>query len=524
MANSVNYTFSAKDTKRPNLTVSAKPSKMESNITIVTIGGIEKNDIEKVVNNLKKPDGNPKDSLTRVEAKGSILIMKVKNDMMEVFLKNRLKNIMGELERNNYAADCIDTLLDKTDFALNKPDDEAINKLRAEGEDAVADLWTDYLNKINDPIEMKVLNLYSQIYGDSKYGHLLSLRNVLMIRAMAKKYGTNPTFVLGSSVWNKFGRGIKRDAKMYPLFRLRTNKGDATKEDKREAMDKCGFPAMSYEELGATIQHMVDIDAENAAYVRTHNENLYNWYVGYDISDTYLFDPKVPDPLYSKPGITSNIEYKLNQLASEIELGKNDVENELGSGFKDTMEKNTKIAADFISQVCAKKKIQMANGETPTATLINGLKAYYRTIIPVKANIIKQENIDGYANDATHLTLIMLNVGLGALNSFSHGLTYTKKEAAALGPIIMSTIMSIGRQIQPNANVEDNAEENAETLNEMEGNDAVSMFIQGIEKIGGKVVDDEEGAQMNLSEAVVNFLKSYNDTLYKINGGYIDGE
>ena len=50
------------------------------------------------------------------------------------------------------------------------------------------------------------------------------------------------------------------------------------------------------------------------------------------------------------------------------------------------------------------------------------------------------------------------------------------------------------------------------------------MFIQGIEKIGGKVVDDEEGALMNLSEAVVNFLKSYNDTLYKINGGYIDGE
>ena len=84
--------------------------------------------------------------------------------------------------------------------------------------------------------------------------------------------------------------------------------------------------------------------------------------------------------------------------------------------------------------------------------------------------------------------------------------------------------MSIGRQIQPNADVEDNAEENAGTLNEMEGNDAVSMFIQGIEKIGGKVVDDEEGALMNLSEAVVNFLKSYNNTLYKINGGYIDGE
>ncbi len=289
-------------------------------------------------------------------------------------------------------------------------------------------------------------------------------------------------------------------------------------------MDKCGFPAMSYEELGVTIQHMVDIDAENAAYVRTHNENLYNWYVGYDISDTYLFNPKAPDPLHSKPGITSNIEYKLNQLASEIELNKNDVENELGSGFKDTMEENTKIAADFISQVCAKKKIQMANGETPTARLVNGLRAYYRTIIPAKANIIKQENIDGYANDATHLTLIMLNVGLGALNSFSHGLTYTKKEAAALGPIIMSTIMSIGRQIQPNADVEDNAEENAETLNEMEGNDAVSMFIQGIEKIGGKVVDDQDDALMNLSEAVVNFLKSYNDTLYKINGGYIDGE
>lgn len=311
---------------------------------------------------------------------------------------------------------------------------------------------------------------------------------------------------------------------MYPLFRLRTNKGDATQNDKKEAMDKCGFPAMSYEELGVTVQHMVDIDAENAAYSKSHNENLYSWYVGYDIADTYLFNPQAPDPLHSKPGITSNIEYKLNQLAQDIEMNKADAENELGSGFKDKMEENTKIAADFISQVCAKKNIKVAMGQTPTATLINGLKAYYRTIIPTKANIIKPENIEGCANDATHLTLIMLNVGLGALNTFPHGLTYTKKEAAALGPVIMSTITNIGRQIQPTAEIEDNAEEETVSVNEVVGNDAVSMFIQGIEKIGGKVIDDKEESAMNLSESVVSFLKSYNNTLHKINGGYLDVE
>lgn len=515
-----------------NLTVSIEPGK-DGKSKILKYYGVRKEDYPAVIDRLMLPasPGNPfrkpipSKNIMKAWVKGDQIFVAVSNDKEKEFLQTGLVGIMNGLKKSgHYSDEEIGQLVDKTDFALNKPDKEALKKLKAEGEDAVADLWTDYLNKINDPIEMKALNLYSQIYGDTRYGHLLSLRNVLMIRALAKKYGTNPTFVLGSSVWNKFGRGIKRGAKMYPLFRLRTNKGDATQNDKKEAMDKCGFPAMSYEELGVTVQHMVDIDAENAAYSKSHNENLYSWYVGYDIADTYLFNPQAPDPLHSKPGITSNIEYKLNQLAQDIEMNKADMENELGSGFKDKMEENTKIAADFISQVCAKKNIQVAMGQTPTATLINGLKAYYRTIIPTKANIIKPDNIEGCANDATHLTLIMLNVGLGALNTFPHGLTYTKKEAAALGPVIMSTITNIGRQIQPTAEIEDNPEEGAVNINETEGNDAVSMFIRGIEKIGGKVIDDKEESAMNLSESVVSFLKSYNNTLHKINGGYLDVE
>lgn len=541
MAKDVNYKNVVKGPKHVNFTISTKDS-ADKKSTVITIGGIAPSDADAVLDRLLLPktENNPfrkpipSKNIQKVKYDNGILSVAVANDKIDDFMATGLKGITSGLDKTgHYTPDCVSQIVDKIDFAFHKPGNEELKKAGAAAYENMADMWMTYLNNLGNPLFVEAYNIYAKIYANRQWGHMLSFRNILMIQNAAKKDGRHPTLVLGHTVWNKYGRGIKRGAKPYYLERLQTDRNAYSRAEYNQAKDACGFPDMDIKELSFTVDHLINVTAENIAYGKTHTRNEYSPYWGYDISDTYPFnfsEENSEDFLNARPGATSNIAHAINQLAQEVEDREGKKREELPDEYNASeMEEHTRIAADFISQVCKDNKLTVAPSNNPTSTLINGLKAYYKKLVPKAANIIKENNIESYVNDAVHMTLIMLNIGMDGVNQFQHGLTYTQKEAAALGPVIIKVISALGKVIYPGsggqqAQAGQPANAASAPINEDMGNNAVDMFIRGIEMIGGKVIDDKEESAMNLSESVRNFLESYNKTLNILNGGYLNAE
>lgn len=481
---------------------------------IITFWGIkQKNDVDAILARLVNGVGlfakpNPDKHIDKAWAKGNVLNVIVKKAEIPQFLQTGMKSIITALIRSgNYDVDKIMHLQDVADFQLNQMSKDEQDQLYKDSTASVADLWTMYLNKVNDPETMKILKLYSKIYGNSVYGHALSLKNVMTIRAMGVKYGTNPTFVLGRSTWLKYGRDVKSGAKPYPLWRY-VSKDNAKPSDiaaaRKTVQNDLGQGDFDYSDLGVTVQNKIDIEVSKI--LSQDSKMMPIKYIGYDIADTYLVDPS-DNPLEKKPNIAGNVVYELNALAQQLEAEKNASKNgEIEQDEQTRMSNRTEAAANAMAELCDENGITVTgNVDTPDNKLLNSLLSFFRTLVTPKANVLKPENIEQYSRDAAQLTLIMTDTGLNLLNRFKHSLEYTQKEAVALAPIIRNAVYKIGSTVSQ--------------LTEGMNDDFMTMYKNALKKLGIKIVKDENNIQDNsvMEEKSKMIKENFNSYLERLN-------
>lgn len=487
---------------------------------ILTFFGIkQKSDVDNILARLNDGVGfsaqpKPEKHIQKAWGKGNQLVVIVNKNEISQFMQSGMKSIVNALiVSRNYDVNKIEHLIDVVDFQLNQMSDAEKEQLYKDSEVSVADLWTMYLNKMNDPEIVKVLRLYSKIYGTSVYGHALSLKNVMTIRAMGAKYGTTPTFVLGRSTWIKYGRDVKAGAKPYPLWMfVPTSKLDPKKvADARKTVQADMGQSGDYADLGVTVQNKIDIEV-NKILTQSANKVPIK-YMGYDIADTYLINPS-ENPLEKKPNIKGNVVYELNALAQEVENQKNASKNgEIAPDEQTRMTNRTEVAANAMEQFCADHNIRVTgNIDTPDDKLLNTLLSYYRTVVTPKANVLKPENVEQYSRDAAQLTLIMTDTGLNLLNRFRHSLEYTQKEAVALAPIIRTAVYTIGSKVsQINEGMEDNF---------------MTMYKNALKKLGIKIVKDNtnietdnvnNGQVMENTDKKKEVLDNFNKYMERLN-------
>lgn len=399
-------------------------------------------------------------------------------------------------------------------------------KAMSQAEISVADLWQKYLNNINDPATREALKLYSQIYSNTSYGHALSLGNVLRIRAI----NPNATFVVPESTWNSWGFGIKKGAQKYPMWR-RVNKYDPSQKDIDIAKTKLGHELENLGDLGVAVIDAIRIEAQKEANKGV--KAVYLPYYGYDISDVYQYNPNEPNPLTTKANISSNVVYKLNALAQELEDKKRENMGAKDAEIRDAAEKQYEVAIGTMSDLCIQSGIKidsLVNGDTSSQDkLIRLLEAYYNHVIneksnnaktgkmqskaPNKINVLKPENIQKYIQDAVQLTLLMNNIPYN-MNNFTHSLEYTQNEAATLGPIIKVAAECIGKALNPKPK---------DSLNEGIFDGWFGQaFKRALDKLGINIVPDNQAENEDSVEMQLESIKeNFNKLLYRINNPII---
>jgi hypothetical protein len=445
--------------------------------------GLTPDEIKDILNRLTTggPFGKPKPDkhIRKAWSKGKALTITIDNTELDAFIDSGLKSIQSSLIHTRPGdADGILALTDVVAHKCSTISKAEMDKLFKDSDDSEVVMWQNYLNNIEDPKTREMLILYSKIYGNTVYGHPLSLKNAMTIR----RIDPNATFVLARTSWEKFGRAVKRGAKRYPLWGWRPDKTKVTKADIDNAQRALGHDGAKFEDLSLTVQDAIlkKASAGKGSMIR---------YIGYDISDTYQFTKD--NLLQTKPGIIGNVAYTLNKLAQDLEAEKQDHKNI--EGYDEMMVKTQK-AVKSVEGMCAEKGITpQITSQHPSTQLADLLLAYYHPIVGQKSNILKPENITQFTEDAVQLTLLINNIGLDQLKRFKHSYEYTQKEVAALAPIILKTSQQLGRDING--------------LNENNLNDKASLiarFKDALRTLGIKVVKDEEPAEIPSAENTTN--------------------
>lgn len=452
---------------------------------LIKFYGIKKSDIFAILGKLTtKIPGSPvstpdaSQNILKIWAKSDVLHIIISKDKIDNFIDTGLKTMQFVLAKSqNYEGNSIGALTDEVWSKCTTISYEDQKKIYADSEASEIVQWQEYLNNVNDPKTKEMLILYSQIYGDTVYGHTLSIKNAMTIR----RYAPEATFVLGKSIWQKYGRGIKRGAKPIPLWAGAPPKPN--KSDIAQAQKVLGHGNSNFDELGKTVQDAIEKEASKIALDKNGGKMSTFRYWGYDIADTYRHSTKIDDPLQSQPGIIGNVAYKLNQLAQELEDKKNANRGKDLEGH-DTMIAKTEKASEIVIEACNELNIKPDTKSQDAGTrLANSLLNYYKPMVREKSNILKDSNIDQFAEDAVQLTLLMTNVGLNLLNRFQHSYIYTQKEAAAMAPIIRKMVDKIGRGV---ATI-------SESILKENKNDFLSRFKLALKQLGIKVVKDNQG-------------------------------
>ena len=425
----------------------------------------------------KLGEGNPKKGVLKVWKKGGGLFVITPADM-NTFVDVGLKGLQAELLKSGkYDNDEVMKLTDVIGFKANVISKQEMDQLYKDAKVSEIDMWQNYLSTLNDEKTRKVLELYAKIYGNTSYGHMLSLTNVMTIRNI----NPDATFVLGASSWKKYDRGVKRGAKPYPLWGAKPIRGAST-TDIKQAQEELGHELENFDDLSVAVKDAIIKTAEQMA--SKSNFSMYR-YLGYDIADTYRIHPNDDDPLLSKPSIVSNITRELNQLAQEAETKKNPAATEEIQDEHAKMLSRTEKAANEMEKICAENNIKCdQRGESVSMHLANMLLDYYSTLVTEKANILKQGNIKNYAEDCVQLTLLMDQIGLDCLNRFKHSLVYTQEEAAALAPVMKRTVARLGRAAEKDSSLDESLELNEE----MTKDSFLQKMMAAMKQLGIKIV------------------------------------
>ena len=426
---------------------------------------------------------------------GAMLKVTVANDKIDDFMKTGLQSIMNALiVSKNYDFDRIKNI-EHFIFDAN-PSKKELQDIANQSDADILTMWTNYMNNLEDPETRAQLQLYAKIYGNTTYGHALSLQNVMAIRAQQANHTETPTFVLGKTKWKQyFNRAIKRGAKPYSLtmYLPKWKPKDADVEKLIPDVQKeLGHDGTPFNELGSSVRDKIRMEAERRASANIPKEKMV--YAGYDVSDTILVNTNEPDPLTSKPGIKGNVIYILNALAEELENQKNaENGNVIDPESNEAMLNRTQKALDAVIAYCDNLGITIpqpsGNAEND---LTEALLAYYKTQATKKANVLTDKYINQYAEDATMFTYLLTNIGLNQLNRFHHSLTYTEKEVAALEPMMTKIASVIG-----NAIVQEGI------------GDTIHNKLMGIfQKLGIKVVPENEATPTNTDKPIETVVEA----------------
>lgn len=486
----------------------------------------DKQDAEDTLNRIAEPGdsamgrkGLPNKNIVKAWYKatrdyGIGLFVIVPSEKVTDFIDTGLKSIIFSfLNTKKYDNEKILRLEDEIGHKLESSDSMSDKfKAMSQAEISVADLWQQYLNNINDPVTRDALKLYSQIYSNTIYGHALSLGNVLRIRAI----NPDATFVVSESTWNSWGYGIKKGAKKYPMWRM-VNKYDPSAKDIDAAKAKLGHELENLGDLGVAVRDAIFIEAQKEANKGV--KKVFLPYYGYDISDVYQYNTKETSPLLAKPNISSNVVYKLNALAQEIEDKKKENMDAGQKEIADRAESQYAIAIDTMTKLCTENGVNIGNINNSQLNnedkLIDLLQIYYKHTINEKSsgngkrgtnkiNVLKPENIQKYIQDAIQLTLLMNNIPYN-MNRFSHSLQYTQNEAATLGPIIRTAAECIGKALHPKPKDE---------VNEgfVGGDSFARKYMAALKKLGIRIVDNNDGMspEMQMESIKENFYKMLN--------------
>lgn len=480
-----NKQSSFKGDDKTQLQVTCKASvdaKTNEPVSVFTIYGMNADEISSIKNLLDK---NPQKHTLNAIAKNNALLIRILSNDLDEWYKTGLKTIQSILIKSgNYDNDEVmhleDEIYAKSGNAISsdtKRNEYKDNKMKA------IEIWKDYINRLSDPEVRKIIEMYSVLPTHKEYGHLLSAKNAMLIRSV----NSDATFILPIKGWRDLNRGVKRGAKRYVVYIPNGSKQE--KEEVKAVIKKIGWGNIPYDELPKQVKRKVDIETNGMS------AKIFIPVYEYDYADTYLFKGQ-EDIFNNTIGLKNNLTGELNAHA-KLDAAKlsNITPDEL-------MIKRTESANKYMMEVCQEKGIKYKPNPNPSLNLVNMLEAKYKKDA-MKLDILRDTNINKFAENATHITLLMGKFAYDALSMFSHGYEYTNKEVGEMINFVGRTISDINASIKMN--------ESRFKLNE---NNFINSFMRAFKNIGC-TIKDKKNNRFNESRLDAIIKESINNALKK---------
>lgn len=315
---------------------------------------------------------------------------------------------------SNYDIDEVDNLrgqIENSAVSTNKK-----HEIFQNARNTAIDTWAKYIENINDPKTQELLKMYARIGVDKEYGHILSIKNVALIRAI----DSDATFVAPPKKWLEFNRYVVPGARKFIVYCPDDREGRKFDFNRvQSVIDRMGWKGCAYTDLPIQVQTQVDI--------KCHQLGIGTYWpcTEFDVKDTRVI-PGKEDLFTTQAGLLNNLTGEINDVAKEKE-GEN-------SGFKpdEVMEKRTEQALQIMTNYCNELGIKPEPSKTISGQLANALIAYYYAKAEDSANIDKDTNKMTFARNATHFTLIFMHLAWNELGRFAHSAEYTRKEVAEM--------------------------------------------------------------------------------------------
>ena len=398
------------DKKDVRITTTNNPdNKSEININFC---GVELGDCEKIANNIKTQSNALSKDIKISKLKGCLTCV-VDFSNVDKWISNDFEIIKSVL--NNSGIYDEETLIHLDDEIYSRighgtPESQKYNDFEKMEKDAIS-VWKEYLKNLHDPEVVKLIEMYSAFEVDRIYGHRLSISNSMLIRSV----NNNATFILPVNEWHKLNRGVKRGAKRYVVWVPVNHANRKDKQIVANAIKELGWGEIPYGDLPPQVRRKVNIYTNGVA------QTVFTPVYEYDIADTYLYKGR-EDLFNTTIGLKNNLTGQLNDKAIE------DARERGGKIPQDEgVEERTIRANDIMIKYCKNTGVKYVPSHNPSTNLVNMLLAKYRKDAET-LKILRDENKENFAKNATHLTLIIGRFALDKLNIFSHSHDYDDME------------------------------------------------------------------------------------------------
>ena len=459
----------------------------KENMFIMSFYGLDKNDAFNIRGVLDK---NDEKNVLNAIIKNDALVLKISGNKLDDFLNTGMKTIQSVLLKSGkYNSDEVMHLEDEA-YARAGNGIERGDKVKdyRESKTKAIEVWQQYIKTLNDPETVKLIDAYSTLPTEKIYGHTLSQKNAMLIRSV----DSDATFILPLSEWRKLNRGVRRGAKRYVIYIMVGDKKD--QKMVTDVIQKLGWGKLPYDELPPQVQKEVDIQTNGVA------SNIFVPVYEYDIRDTYVF-PGQPDLFNQTIGLKNNLTGELNALAKMDSLS-----SENAPKPDEVMEQRTIKANEQFSKYCDEKGIKYVKSQNASMNLVNALEANYKQHA-INLDILRDTNINMFAENATHITLLIGKYAYNMLSRFTHGNEYTKKEVGEMINAVGSTLRLLNDKSELNEAIDIRNDKNF-----------IKEFMDAFFEIGCRIKNDtniekpsfninQNDIQRMVAESLMNVLK-----------------